>query len=508
MRPFPFLLILSAMVLLASCSRPETVVPETEPQTESVVPSYNLDSLANGHEYVDLGICDHLLWATTNVGAESPEQTGDFFMWGDTLEITERLRQQRDDPLGSIWHGYPYLQHYISENGESPRLSKYNTGHEHIEERDGYITLQPEDDAAHVHWGGGWRMPDGEELEELLKYCESRRDTLNGRPGYRFYGRGECVGNSIFLPLAGAHAGYSHLLYNKGGYYWSRTVMFSGHHNGVGALVNDENMCLSFYFRYYGQTIRPVMRPGEVLVSQVRMDTTSFSVTLRGDTVRLSAEVYPANASKPRLHWFSSDDRIAEVDSLGRIFPYQEGVCYISAISTDGTCCRSTCMVKVVDPSHPEHELIDLNIGNHLRWATMNVGAESPADHGDYFTWEEACRINWGDHWRLPTSAEMQTLLQAGVWTWSEEDDNGGYRVSGNILDGTFKVSSFFLPAAGQLTEDGISGLGEAGYYWCSDHASDLPGSANSLSFSSRYHCWTFSPAQRRFPIRLVYDPR
>lgn len=508
MRSFPYLLMLIVAVLLSSCNRPEAVVPEAELQAESVAPSYNLDSLANGHEYVDLGICDHLLWATTNVGAESPDQTGDFFMWGDTMEIKERMNRPHGVEMGNIWNGYPYVNFSLIENADSPRLSKYHPNYEHFEDRDGFITLQPEDDVAHVRWGGGWRMPDGEEFEELLKYCESRRDTLNGQPGYRFYGRGDCASNSIFLPLAGAHAGYSHLLYNKGGYYWSRTVMYSGYHNSVGALVNDENMCLSFYFRYYGQTIRPVMRSGEVLVSQVRMDTTSLSVMLYGDTVHLSAHVYPSNATKPRLFWYSSDDRIAQVDSLGRITPFLEGVCYISAISTDGTCCRSTCMVKVVDPTHPEHDQIDLNICNHLRWATMNVGAESPADHGDYFTWEEASRINWGDHWRLPTSAEMQSLLQSCVWTWSEADGKAGYRVSGSVSDATFWASSFFLPAAGQLTEDGISGLGETGYYWCSDHASDLPGSANSLSFSSRYHCWTFSPIQRRFPVRLVYDPR
>ena len=38
----------------------------------------------NGHEYVDLGLPSGTLWATCNVGAETPEGYGDYFAWGET----------------------------------------------------------------------------------------------------------------------------------------------------------------------------------------------------------------------------------------------------------------------------------------------------------------------------------------------------------------------------------------------------------------------------------------
>ena len=38
----------------------------------------------NGHEYVDLGLPSGLKWATCNVGANSPEEYGDYFAWGET----------------------------------------------------------------------------------------------------------------------------------------------------------------------------------------------------------------------------------------------------------------------------------------------------------------------------------------------------------------------------------------------------------------------------------------
>ena len=36
------------------------------------------------HEWVDLGLPSGTLWATCNVGANSPEEYGDYFAWGET----------------------------------------------------------------------------------------------------------------------------------------------------------------------------------------------------------------------------------------------------------------------------------------------------------------------------------------------------------------------------------------------------------------------------------------
>ena len=38
----------------------------------------------NGHEYVDLGLPSGTKWATCNVGADSPEEYGDYFAWAET----------------------------------------------------------------------------------------------------------------------------------------------------------------------------------------------------------------------------------------------------------------------------------------------------------------------------------------------------------------------------------------------------------------------------------------
>ena len=38
----------------------------------------------DGHDYIDLGLPSGTLWATTNVGANAPEDFGDYFAWGET----------------------------------------------------------------------------------------------------------------------------------------------------------------------------------------------------------------------------------------------------------------------------------------------------------------------------------------------------------------------------------------------------------------------------------------
>ena len=34
-----------------------------------------------------------------------------------------------------------------------------------------------------------------------------------------------------------------------------------------------------------------------------------------------------------------------------------------------------------------EYEYVDLSLPSGLRWATMNIGAETETDYGDYFMW-------------------------------------------------------------------------------------------------------------------------
>ena len=163
------------------------------------------------HEYVDLGLPSGTLWATCNIGASSPEEIGDYFAWGET-ETKENYSLKT----------YKFFSKFEKEYGfdKVKKVVKYNFD-ETYDLVDGKATLDSEDDAAHVNWGGKWRMPTIDEWKELCDtmYCSSTPTIQNGVKGFKVTSVKN--GNSIFLPITGLRRGSE--LWHEGeiGYYWS-----------------------------------------------------------------------------------------------------------------------------------------------------------------------------------------------------------------------------------------------------------------------------------------------
>ena len=190
-------------------------------------------------------------WATTNIGAEKPEDYGYYFWWGDTVGYRrENGAWVASDGSSS---DFSFDDSNTPTNGKSTDTL----------EREGWITadgvLAPEHDAAHVQWGGSWRMPTMQELSDLSSNCDWIWATKNGVRGYVVRGRGDYVTAKIFLPCAGYGDGTS--LYNAGSYglYWS-SVPTSGNGTSAWSLGFDssDHGTGSGYYRYYGQSVRPV----------------------------------------------------------------------------------------------------------------------------------------------------------------------------------------------------------------------------------------------------------
>ena len=145
--------------------------------------SFNTEALiVSTDQAVDLGLS--VLWASCNLGASSPEELGYQFMWGDTT------------PAGSDmegWKDYKYCA------GTENTLTKYNS-----DPRYGMVdnknVLDPDDDAAAVFLGNGWRMPTQEEWEELLRNRPGYVKSINGVYGIIIYASDRI---SIFLPRNG-----------------------------------------------------------------------------------------------------------------------------------------------------------------------------------------------------------------------------------------------------------------------------------------------------------------
>ena len=157
----------------------------------------NTDLCSGGvYESVDLGLPSGTLWAKYNIGATKESDFGDLFAWG----ATEPYRLNGTTPIDNT--------------------DNYGASYANKIQHDIY----PNEDAATVQWGKGWKMPTKAQFEELLANTTSEWTAINGINGRKFTSSN---GNYIFLPAAGNMADVT--IYSRGstGLYWGRSFYSS-----------------------------------------------------------------------------------------------------------------------------------------------------------------------------------------------------------------------------------------------------------------------------------------
>lgn len=195
------------------------------------------------HEYVDLGLPSGTLWATCNIGANSPEEYGDYFAWGET-EPKEKYSESNYKWYSGSWYNH------------SRSITKYCTNSEYGYKGfvDNKTELDPEDDAAYVNWGPAWRMPSIEQIEELSD-CSAQWTQVNGVNGELITGPN---GNTLFLPTGGWLVDDSYEDPDFSGFYWSRTLS-SGSPNFAYCLnVSSDGWGWWHFYRECGFSVRAV----------------------------------------------------------------------------------------------------------------------------------------------------------------------------------------------------------------------------------------------------------
>ena len=197
-------------------------------------------SVAPVHEYVDLGLPSGLLWATCNVGADAPEDYGDYFAWGETQTKSTYN-----------WNTYQYCMGY------SNTLTKYcnDASYGYNGFTDDLTTLLPGDDAATANWGSDWRMPTKAEFDELCNNTTGTWTQQGGVNGWLFTAANS---NSLFLPAAGWR--YDGSLYFAGSYgsYWSSSLNTSCPYAAWNFYFRSGNYSMYDSDRSGGQSVRAV----------------------------------------------------------------------------------------------------------------------------------------------------------------------------------------------------------------------------------------------------------
>ena len=179
------------------------------------------------------------------------------------------------------------------------------------------------------------------------------------------------------------------------------------------------------------------------------------------------------------------------------------------SITVHQTCGQNGQVIKAIPDA--------VDLGLSVKWANMNVGAKSPEDYGNYYSWgetstkstydwstyfdtnftkynneggktvlapeDDAAHVNWGGSWRMPTQAEWQELYDNCTWTWTMQNGINGYKVTSNKAGYTDKF--IFLPAAGYCDGSGLYSVGSSGGFWSSSLYEDRSSIAWNLGFYS-----------------------
>ena len=487
-------------------------------------------------EAIDLGLS--VKWASFNLGASSPEESGDYYAWGETKAKSN-----------FSWSSYKW------SNGATDKMTKYctNSSYGYNGFTDDKTVLDPEDDAARVNLGESWRMPTDAEWTELRENCTWTWTTQNGVNGMLVTASN---GNSIFLPATGLWDSIGHLVdVGSSGYYWSSSLNTSSSHSAWLVYINSSRVGNAFSNRYCGRSVRPVSGAPAISVESVALDKVKLELSV-GETSTLVATVLPNNATYKSVEWSSSNTSVATVSSTGVVTGVAIGSAVITVTTVDGGK-TATCSVTVSDQGVPEA----VDLGLSVKWASFNLGATKPEEYGDYFAWgetepyyssvdlwtwkegksggyvwssykwcnadnykltkycsnsesgyngftdgktvldpeDDAAHVNLGGSWRMPTDAECSELMENCTWTWTTQNGVNGMLVTAS------NGNSIFLPFTGCLTSRTFHLKGSIGWYWSSSVNTDAPDEAWSWVVYSERVYWGSARRCIGYSIRPVY---
>jgi uncharacterized protein YjdB len=450
------------------------------------------------------GTSYRLYWGDRNLGANTPEEYGFSFAWGETNTKSEYS-----------WSNYKWA------NGASNKITKYCTdaGKEYWDgagDPDGKSVLDPEDDAAYVLIGGRWRMPTRAEIYAMTNLCTGTMVSRKGVQGYEYKSKEN--NNTIFLPFTGYWEGIEHKDVSVRGFYWSDKIQNPQvPYTAPCLILNSSNAYVhDGVYRSHGYAIRPVFEGQNIYINSISLNETSLYLS-EGSNSTLKATVKSSYNTVPVV-WSSSDPTVATVDEYGKVTAIKEGTTKVAA-KAGGRSATCDVVVSSIPPG-----AVDLGIVRTredgtkylLYWAECNIGASNPEEHGDYFAWgeteaktkfdyswstykwangdnnkltkycptdktdywdgtgspdgkmvldpeDDVAHVKLGGKWRMPTKAEWDALRSQCTLTRTTKNGVEGYTVKSKK-----NSNSIFLPADA---------------YWSSSLHSSLPYGAYGFSF-------------------------
>lgn len=267
------------------------------------------------------------------------------------------------------------------------------------------------------------------------------------------------------------------------------------------------------------------------LVTGVILNKSELEIE-KDETAALQATVSPSTATDKSIEWTSSNPLVARVSAEGVVNGVGAGTAVITATTVDGGF-RAKCEVKVILPmTDLGKTFVPVDLGLSVKWASYNLGAANPEEHGDYIAWgeteskadyswstykwcingnssqltkycnkssygyngftdgktildseDDAASVALGGSWRIPTDAEWTELRSNCKLEWTTLNGVKGHKVTGNKSGYTDRW--IFLPAAGCLSGTNINYYNSYGLFWSSSIYTPTPSQAWDASFKS-----------------------
>ncbi|MBQ6085671.1 MAG: Ig domain-containing protein [Bacteroidaceae bacterium] len=271
-------------------------------------------------------------------------------------------------------------------------------------------------------------------------------------------------------------------------------------------------------------TCEVTITPNAILVTDITLSQSSLELFF-GKTATIEATVTPDDAHNKEVIWTSSNEAVATVEN-GVVTAVTYGTTTITCTAKDKSGVLSTCEVRV------DHEYVDLGLRSGTLWATCNIGAEDPADVGNYFAWgetspklsyswsnyahcngtsstitkyctdasvwagsgnidgltvlqstDDAATQLWGSDWRMPTSGQLAELNECPRKEYVIKQYNDYSVIGVEIHNRVYGQPTIFLPIAGYINNSNIVNS-DFGYYWSSWNSNSGKYTASTLQIT------------------------
>jgi len=208
--------------------------------------------------------------------------------------------------------------------------------------------------------------------------------------------------------------------------------------------------------------------------------------------------------------------------SSGRLYQQKIAAANLQA----GMFYHPTLQIIVLSGRTDEHDWVNLGLPSGTKWATCNVGASSPEDHGYYFAWgetttkndyswsqykycegsqntltkycnsesygyqrftdnlteleaiDDVATVNWSGRWQIPSKEQLEELLDNSNTEWTTQNNVWGYKITSRS-----NSNSIFLPVTGFRLETSLYQTSSQGRYWSRSLNNQYSYSAYSLLF-------------------------